>query len=91
MAGLNAWLTEEEDAAEPVAESVRVALPDPPDQARRVAVYVGRCIRCHGAMMHGAREYGDGMIDDAVYRCLSCGWRTSPGYEENRKFGARIW
>lgn len=46
---------------------------------RRVAVFMGRCRRCSGFMSHTAEPY-----DNAVYRCLSCGWRTSPTYEQNR-------
>jgi len=50
---------------------------------RRVPVYIGRCIRCDGYMTNALERY-DGIKDDAVYRCLCCGWRTSPGYAENR-------
>lgn len=54
------------------------------DQTRRVAVYNGRCGRCGGYMVN-AMERHDGIKDDEVYRCYSCGWRTSPGYEWNRR------
>jgi hypothetical protein len=45
----------------------------------RYAVYKGRCKRC-GGYMNNFREWHD----DNVFRCLACGWRTSPEYEQNR-------
>lgn len=53
------------------------------NKQRRVQVYVGRCARCGGYMIN-ALERHDGIKDDEVYRCFTCGWRTSPGYEINR-------
>lgn len=48
-------------------------------EAPRRAVYRGRCIKCRG-WMEDTRE----RHDDNVFRCLGCGWRTSPDYERNR-------
>lgn len=48
-------------------------------EAPRRAVYRGRCIKCWG-YMENTRE----RQDDNVFRCLACGWRTSPDYEHNR-------
>lgn len=45
----------------------------------RYAVYKGRCKRC-GGYMDNIREW----YDDNVFRCLACGWRTAPEYENNR-------
>jgi hypothetical protein len=45
----------------------------------RYAVYKGRCKRC-GGYMNNFRE----RHDDNAFRCLACGWRTSPEYEQNR-------
>jgi ribosomal protein L44E len=51
----------------------------------RIAVYIGRCKRCGGYMVNAleGRQFGR-RIDD-VYRCFSCGWRTSPQYAWNRQ------
>jgi len=66
-----------------------VCLDDPPDtRGRRVQVYLGRCVRCGGYMIN-ALERHDGIKDDDVYRCFTCGWRTSPGYEINRAMHAK--
>lgn len=48
-------------------------------EAPRHAVYRGRCIKC-GGYVDNIRE----RQDDNVFRCLACGWRTSPEYERNR-------
>lgn len=48
-------------------------------EAPRRAVYRGRCKKC-GGYMENTRE----RHDDNVFRCLGCGWRTSPDYERNR-------
>lgn len=45
----------------------------------RYAVYKGRCRTC-GGYMDNVRE----RHDDNVFRCLACGWRTGPEYEQNR-------
>lgn len=67
----------------------RIYLDDPPDaRPRRVPVYIGRCARCRGYMINALERY-DGIKDDNVYRCCSCGWRTSPGYEINRAIHAK--
>lgn len=50
---------------------------------KKVAVYMGRCARCGGYMVN-ALERHDGIKDNEVYRCFTCGWRTSPAYESNR-------
>lgn len=69
----------------------RRELLDPVERSRKVPVYVGRCIRCDGYMTHSFREAGDDGIDDAVYRCFNCGWRTSPKYYENSRYGITSW
>lgn len=70
--------TDQEEEREPVY------LEEPTEpKGRRVLVYIGRCCRCGGYMINALERY-DGIKDDAVYRCLCCGWRTSPGYAENR-------
>lgn len=43
------------------------------------AVYKGRCKKCGGYVDNIREEH-----DDNVFRCLACGWRTSPEYELNR-------
>lgn len=48
-----------------------------------VAVFLGRCRRCGGYMLN-AIEKQMGTRDEEVYRCVCCGWRTSPIYEFNR-------
>ncbi len=50
---------------------------------RRYAVYLGRCPRCSGYMVN-IPEFHDSIRDDDVYRCFTCGHRTSPTYEWNR-------
>jgi len=50
----------------------------------RVPVFMGRCRRCGGWMQNTIERHG-GERDDNVYRCIACGWRTSPEYEANRK------
>ncbi len=50
---------------------------------RKVAVYTGRCHRCGGYMVNSP-EAQFSIRDESVYRCFTCGWRTSPGYEFNR-------
>lgn len=52
-------------------------------EAPRHAVYRGRCIKC-GGYVDNTRE----RQDDNVFRCLACGWRTSPEYERNRAIHA---
>ena len=49
----------------------------------RYPVYKGRCRQC-GGYMDNTRE----RHDDNVFRCLACGWRTSPEYERNRTIHA---
>lgn len=53
-------------------------------QARKVTVFMGRCRRCGGYMLNAPEKQFE-LRDDSVYRCFTCGWRTSPGYEFNRK------
>ncbi|GFO61179.1 hypothetical protein GMST_35040 [Geomonas silvestris] len=50
---------------------------------RKVAVYIGRCRKCGGYMIHAPERQFD-QRDEEVYRCFSCSWRTSPGYSWNR-------
>ena len=50
---------------------------------RRFAVFMGRCTRCSGWMVN-APEFYDAIRDEAVYRCYSCGYRSSPSYKWNR-------
>lgn len=52
-------------------------------EAPRHAVYRGRCTKC-GGYVDNTRE----RQDDNVFRCLACGWRTSPEYEHNRAIHA---
>lgn len=81
------YFPDEEDKHEELREPVY--LDDPPDtRGRRVPVYVGRCVRCGGYMINALERY-DGIKDDDVYRCFTCGWRTSPGYEINRGIHAK--
>jgi len=54
------------------------------DETPRRAVYRGRCKKCGGYM-----EYARERHDDNVFRCFSCGWRTSPEYERNRAIHAK--
>lgn len=61
------------------------------ERKNRVSVYMGRCQRCSGFMVHGVKEYHDGVVDDEVYRCFNCGWRTSPAYDYNRKHPGAGW
>jgi hypothetical protein len=72
------------------AEEVRIALEKPkkPAKAHRVAVYAGRCKRCSGYMTNDLERH-DGIKDDEIYRCFTCGWRTSPAYEWNRNNAAQ--
>lgn len=52
-------------------------------QVLKVAVFMGRCRKCGGYMMNAPEKQFE-IKDDSVYRCFTCGWRTSPGYEFNR-------
>lgn len=58
--------------------------PQPP---RKVAVFVGRCPRCRNYMVND-REWQFGIYDEEIYRCFSCGYRTSPVYQFNRNHRA---
>jgi hypothetical protein len=49
----------------------------------KYSVYMGRCGRCKGYMTNDI-ECHDGIKDDDIYRCFTCGWRTSPVYQWNR-------
>jgi len=80
---------DEED--EPDLEAARVETREPAERVRRVRVYVGRCLKCAGYMVHAAKECHDGTPDDEIYRCWNCGWRTSPAYEFNRKHPGLGW
>lgn len=82
----------EEDGIEEVRPTALQDRRHSREYPRRVAVYQGRCIRCGGYVMNDLERH-DGIRDDEVYRCLSCGWRTSPAYEYNRKHPglARPW
>jgi predicted SprT family Zn-dependent metalloprotease len=51
-------------------------------------VFMGRCPRCRGFMQND-RERQFNERDEHVYRCFTCGWRTSPIYNENRALRAR--
>lgn len=80
---------EDDEEDEASTEQRFVELADPPERrCRRVAVYVGRCRRCGGYMTNDLERH-DGIKDDDIYRCFTCGWRTSPGYENNRVLFAR--
>jgi hypothetical protein len=79
-AALAALLVDDDEPDEPVRTPRRASKEKP----RRVAVYMGRCNRCQGYMINDLERY-DGIKDDDVYRCCTCGWRTSPDYDFNRK------
>lgn len=72
-------------------QAKRVEIVEPPERKRRVWVFTGRCPRCSGYMVLAAKEYHDGIVDDEVYRCFTCGWRTSPEYDFNRKNPGAGW
>lgn len=62
--------------------------PEPVQRKQRlVPVFKGRCRNCNGYMV-ATQERGEGISDDAVYRCFNCGWRTSPEYQQNRMLAA---
>jgi hypothetical protein len=73
-------------------DAVEIELPEllepvhqTPVKPRRYAVYKGKCKRC-GGYMDNTREYlSNESWDEDVYRCLACGWRTSPAYAWNRE------
>lgn len=79
-----AALFAEDEESEPEVErrTERREANEPP--YRKVAVFMGRCRKCGGYMIN-ALERHDGIKDDEVYRCFTCGWRTSPVYEFNRR------
>jgi hypothetical protein len=52
-------------------------------EAPRFAVYRGRCKLCGGYMCNTRERQ-----DDNVFKCVACGWRTSPEYEQNRSIQA---
>ena len=66
-----------------VATSERNTRPVKVRKVKKVAVYLGRCLICGGYMVFAPERQFDEW-DDEVYRCYSCGWRTSPQYEWNR-------
>lgn len=67
------------------SERERTFLDDPQEpKGRPVPVYVGRCARCGTGYMSNDLETQFDVRDEDVYRCHSCGWRTSPRYENNR-------
>lgn len=79
----------EDENTEDEPETRRVIyLEDPPEKRSSIPVYTGRCAKCGGYMVN-ALERHDGIIDDDVYRCFSCGWRTSKAYEINRALAAK--
>lgn len=51
---------------------------------RKVAVFMGRCPRCSGYMTEAPEQQFE-VRDNEVYRCFSCGYRSSPSYQWNRK------
>jgi hypothetical protein len=53
---------------------------------KRCAVFSGRCKKCNGYMINDIERH-DGIKDDDVYRCFTCGWRISPVYAWNRHMG----
>lgn len=67
-----------DDVDEPIAE--RKPTKKGP---RRFAVFMGRCPRCKGYMINSPER-----DDHDAHRCLTCGYRTSPGYVWNRNQGA---
>ena len=88
IAELQGYL-KEDDAPEP--EPARAEVKEMPERHRRVRVFTGRCYRCAGYMVHGAKECHEGVVDDEVYRCFNCGERISPAYDFNRKFPGTGW
>lgn len=64
------------DEAQPPARLKREA------PRRKVAVFLGRCLRCGGYMINDQERQFDER-DEEVYRCFSCGWRISPVYVFN--------
>ena len=50
--------------------------------SRRYARFMGRCPKCRGYMVNSPERH-----DDDVYRCFTCGHRTSPEYQWNRQQG----
>lgn len=65
-----------------------VYLEDSPEKPRRVPVFTGRCSRCNGYMVND-QERQSNERDEHVYRCFTCGYRTSPIYKDNRALRAR--
>jgi hypothetical protein len=77
----------DEDEGEEYPE--RTYIEDPPEaKGRRVLVYTGCCTRCGGYMTNDREKQFD-VRDEDVYRCFTCGWRTSPRYANNRALFAR--
>ena len=72
-------------------ETIWLEIVEQPQRKQRVQVYVGRCMRCEGYMVHAAKECHDGIVDDEIYRCFCCGWRVSPAYDYNRKHPGVGW
>jgi len=76
---------DELDDADDEDNQERAYIEDPPEsKGRRVPVYMGCCARCGDGYMSNVLEAQFDIRDDAVYRCHSCGWRTSVQYENNR-------
>lgn len=79
---------EDEEPEHPETKQVEIELPE---RKCWVRVFMGRCHRCNGYMVHGAKEHHDGATDDEVYRCFNCGWKISPQYDYNRKNPGEGW
>ncbi len=54
------------------------------EKSKLYSVYQGKCRRCGGYMDNTRENQFREKWDDDVYRCLACGWRTSPAYAWNR-------
>ena len=86
---LLADLFQEDEDCEDEEQREVAYLEDAPEATnRRVAVYIGRCIRCNGYMANDREKQFD-VRDEDVYRCFTCGWRISPRYANNRVLFAR--
>lgn len=78
--GINSLLMEESATLQ---EENRPNLRECRQSRKKVAVFMGRCHRCDGYMLND-RERQFSITDEEVYRCVSCGWRTSPVYAFNQ-------
>lgn len=63
-------------------ENITLPREEPPEP---ILNFRGRCPVCQG-YMQPVLETGD----HNVFRCINCSWRTSPEYQRNRMYHARI-